>query len=67
MQVTLFNIFVLFFVQVVKDIGLDASDEKLREYVWSLLKSGQVILSRVRDGVRVQLGLERSSSIVACK
>jgi citrate synthase len=28
---------------VVKDIGLDASDEKIKEYVWSLLKSGQVV------------------------
>jgi len=30
------------FQQVVKDIGLDATDEKIKEYVWNLLKSGQV-------------------------
>jgi hypothetical protein len=29
-------------LQVVKDIGLDATDEKIKDYVWSLLKSGQV-------------------------
>lgn len=33
------------FRQVVKDIGLDATDEKLKEYVWNLLKSGQVMTS----------------------
>ena len=32
----------VFLSKVVKDIGLDASDEKIKEYVWSLLKSGQV-------------------------
>jgi hypothetical protein len=30
----------------VKDIGLDASDEKLKEYVWNMLKSGQVKSSK---------------------
>jgi citrate synthase len=33
----------VFLSKVVKDIGLDASDEKIKEYVWSLLKSGQVV------------------------
>lgn len=33
----------MFLSKVVKDIGLDASDDKLKEYVWSLLKSGQVV------------------------
>ena len=28
---------------MVKDIGLDATDEQLKEYVWGLLKSGQVV------------------------
>ena len=44
-----------FSFQVVKDVGLDATDEKLKEYVWSLLKSGQVI-HLVKDG-QVGLGL----------
>lgn len=29
--------------QVAKDIGLDASDEQIKDYVWGLLKSGQVV------------------------
>jgi citrate synthase len=33
----------VFLSKVVKDIGLDATDEKLKEYVWNLLKSGQVV------------------------
>lgn len=33
----------VFLSKVAKDVGLDASDEKLKEYVWSLLKSGQVV------------------------
>jgi len=33
----------VFLSKVVKDIGLDASDEKLKEYVWNMLKSGQVV------------------------
>ena len=28
---------------MVKDIGLDATDAQLKEYVWGLLKSGQVV------------------------
>lgn len=33
----------VFLSKVVKDIGLDATDEKIKDYVWSLLKSGQVV------------------------
>jgi citrate synthase len=33
----------VFLSKVVKDVGLDVTDEKLKEYVWSLLKSGQVV------------------------
>lgn len=33
----------VFLSKVVKDVGLDATDEKLKEYVWNLLKSGQVV------------------------
>ena len=33
----------LYSFQVVKDIGLDATDEQLREYVEGLFKSGQVV------------------------
>ena len=29
--------------QVVKDIGLDSTDDQLKDYVWGLLKSGQVV------------------------
>ena len=32
-----------FLSKVTKDIGLDASDDQLKEYVWGLLKSGQVV------------------------
>ena len=28
---------------MVKDIGLDATDDQIKEYVWGLLKSGQVV------------------------
>ena len=31
------------FVQVTKDIGLGASDDQIKDYVWGLLKSGQVV------------------------
>merc|ERR1711931_502050 len=33
----------IFLSKVVKDIGLDATDEQLKEYCWGLLKSGQVV------------------------
>lgn len=33
----------VFLTKVVKDIGLDASDDKIKDYVWGLLKSGQVV------------------------
>ena len=33
----------VFLSNVVKDIGLDSTDEQLKEYVWGLLKSGQVV------------------------
>merc|ERR1719345_508226 len=33
----------VFLSKVVKDIGLDATDDQLKEYVWGLLKSGQVV------------------------
>jgi len=33
----------VFLSKVVKDIGLDATDEQLKEYVWGMLKSGQVV------------------------
>jgi len=33
----------VFLSKVVKDIGLDATDEQLKEYCWGLLKSGQVV------------------------
>ncbi|TRY80065.1 hypothetical protein TCAL_05997, partial [Tigriopus californicus] len=33
----------VFLSKVAKDIGLDANDEQLKEYVWGLLKSGQVV------------------------
>ena len=31
-----------FIFQVANDIGMDATDEQLKEYTWKLLKSGQV-------------------------
>merc|ERR1711963_906928 len=33
----------VFLSKVIKDIGLDATDEQLKEYTWGLLKSGQVV------------------------
>merc|ERR1719517_393021 len=33
----------IFMEKVVKDIGLDATDDQMKEFVWSLLKSGQVV------------------------
>jgi len=33
----------VFLSKVVKDIGLDATDDQIKEYVWGLLKSGQVV------------------------
>merc|ERR1712117_900483 len=33
----------VFLSKVIKDIGLDATDEQLKEYCWGLLKSGQVV------------------------
>lgn len=33
----------VFLSKVVNDIGLDATDEQLKEYCWGLLKSGQVV------------------------
>ena len=30
-------------MQVTKDIGLGASDDQIKDYVWGLLKSGQVV------------------------
>lgn len=33
----------VFLSKVVKDIGLDATDEQLKDYCWGLLKSGQVV------------------------
>jgi len=33
----------IFLSKVIKDIGLDASDEQIKEYCWGLLKSGQVV------------------------
>jgi len=35
---------VLVFLEgVVKDVGLDASDDQMKEYIWGLLKSGRVV------------------------
>ena len=34
---------IYFVLQVSKDIGLGASDDQMKEYVWGLLKSGQVV------------------------
>ena len=33
----------VFLSKVVKDIGYDASEDQLKDYVWGLLKSGQVV------------------------
>lgn len=33
----------VFLNSVVKDIGLDSTDDQLKDYVWSLLKSGRVV------------------------
>ena len=33
----------VFLSKVVKDIGFDASEDQLKDYVWGLLKSGQVV------------------------
>merc|ERR1712156_577870 len=33
----------VFLSKVVKDIGLDATDDQLKDYVWGLLKSGQAV------------------------
>merc|ERR1711963_740800 len=33
----------VFLSKVIKDIGLDATDEQIKEYCWGLLKSGQVV------------------------
>jgi citrate synthase len=33
----------VFLSKVVKDIGLDSTDDQLKDYVWSLLKSGRVV------------------------
>lgn len=33
----------VFLSKVTKDIGLDATDDQFKDYVWSLLKSGQVV------------------------
>jgi len=33
----------LFMEKVVKAVGLDATDDQMKEFVWSLLKSGQVV------------------------
>ena len=31
------------FVQVVEAVGMDATDDQMKEFVWGLLKSGQVV------------------------
>ena len=31
------------YLKVTKDIGLGATDDQIKEYVWGLLKSGQVV------------------------
>ena len=33
----------VFLSGVVKDLGIEATDEQLKEYTWGLLKSGQVV------------------------
>ena len=33
----------VFLSQVVKDIGVEATDDEVKEYVWGLLKSGRVV------------------------
>merc|ERR1711924_403185 len=33
----------IFMEKVVKAVGLDATDDQMKEFVWSLLKSGQVV------------------------
>lgn len=33
----------VFLSQVVKDIGLEATDDEIKEYVWGMLKSGRVV------------------------
>jgi len=33
----------VFLSKVINDIGLDATDEQIKEYTWGLLKSGQVV------------------------
>ena len=31
------------FIQVVEAVGMDATDDQMKEFVWGLLKSGQVV------------------------
>jgi len=33
----------VFLSKVIKDIGMDASEDQIKDYVWGLLKSGQVV------------------------
>ena len=33
----------IFLEKVVKSVGLDATDDQMKDFVWSLLKSGQVV------------------------
>ena len=33
----------IFLEKVVKQVGLDATDDQMKDFVWSLLKSGQVV------------------------